>query len=145
MKLTKRQLQQIIQESIEQVLNEVSPQYYANAANAAQNSINGFKGKMIKTFMPKQYIKRQKQATKFRDMSNDHPQDEWEIIRQHEGSNPYDAHTYYTLRNTRTGEERGYNDGGKEKPFRGRVIPGQGGNNKDAAWLNNNQYNPSRR
>ena len=61
------------------------------------------------------------------------------------GSNPYDAHTYYTLRNTRTGEQRGYNDGGKEKPFRGRVIPGQTGDNKDAAWLNNNQYNPSRR
>lgn len=144
-RMSETQLHQIIKESIEQVLNEVSPQYYANAANAAQNSINGFKGKMIKTFMPKQYNKRQQQATQFRDMSNDHPQDEWEIINQQMGSNPYDAHTYYTLRNTRTGEQRGYNDGGKEKPFRGRVIPGQTGDNKDAAWLNNNQYNPSRR
>ena len=144
-KVSEAQLRQIVKESIEQVLNEVSPEYYTNAANTAQNSINGFKGKMMKTFMPKQYNKRQRQATQFRDMSNDHPQDEWEITNQQMGSNPYDAQTYYTLRNTRTGEQRGYNDGNKEKPFRGRVIAGQGGDNESASWLNNNQYNPSHR
>ena len=144
-KVSEAQLRQIVKESIEQVLNEVSPEYYTNAANTAQNSINGFKGKMMKTFMPKQYNKRQRQATQFRDMSNDHPQDEWEITNQQMGSNPYDAQTYYTLRNTRTGEQRGYNDGNKEKPFRGRVIAGQGGDNESASWLNNKQYNPSHR
>lgn len=144
-KVSESQLHQIVKESVEQVLNEVSPEYYTNAANTAQNSINGFKGKMMKTFMPKQYNKRQRQATQFRDMSNDHPQDEWEITNQQMGSNPYDAQTYYTLRNTRTGEQRGYNDGNKEKPFRGRVIAGQGGDNESASWLNNKQYNPSHR
>lgn len=138
-RISETQLHQIIKESIQNVLNEISPEYYANASKTAQDSISGFKGKMMKTFIPKQYNKRQQQATQFRDMSNDHPQDEWEITNQQMGSNPYDAHTYYTLRNTRTGEQRGYNDGGKEKPFRGRVIQGQNGDSKDADWLNNKQ------
>ena len=85
-------------------------------------------------------------STQFRDMSNDHPQDEWEIndVARNTGSNRWAD--IYTLRNKRTGDVKRYNDDcSSPKPFRGKVVTGQDGNDKDVEWLNNQKYNRSRR
>lgn len=125
-KINDLSLEKIVTESIKKVLKEMTPEYYAQQAQKAQNATQGLKGKMMKTFTPKAYNKIAKQGKNFQDMSQDHPDDTWQVTQSGWGNQSGDRG--YHLTNQRTGMQKQFTDDAQNNgnlPIRGTVVNGQ--------------------
>jgi len=128
-RITERDLHNIIAESVKRILDEASYDYYSKASNKAKKSINGFSGEMMKNFNPKKFQKRMRQAydlDNMADWTKDRPDDVWELFA-HESFGRGNEQTMDSIKNKRTGEVRNYENNGYgacSERVRGQIVAG---------------------